>query len=173
MLGTTTLETTTTGNNNGGNNFNNGFQRQNRQWNTRPNNGSIPANNNNKKFQYVDINQYNDSQNAPNNDGSCYDGNQDMTQNQQAIDNAPPIQFNAMLLDSYESTHNTQGEKPVGEKFSFSFSQELDIQHDEMFAFRNDNRNTYNLRNRKEPLIDGIPPGLQPTPPDLRASNNP
>ena len=30
----------------------------------------------------------------------------------------------------------------------------------------------YNLRSRKEPLIDGIPPALQPTPPNLRASNS-
>ena len=64
-------------------------------------------------------------------------------------------------------------EQPTAEEFSFPFSQELDLQHDEMFAFRNDNRNTYNLRNRKDPLTDGIPPSLQPTPPDPRASNNP
>ena len=42
-----------------------------------------------------------------------------------------------------------------------------------MFAFHNDNRNPYNLKNRKDPLTDGIPPGLQPTPPDPRANNNP
>ena len=68
------------GNNNAGNNFNppdhkNGFQRKNRQWNTCPNNGSIPVDNNNDNVQYVDINQYGDGQNASNNDGSYYNGN--------------------------------------------------------------------------------------------------
>ena len=69
-------------NNSGGNNFNPpdhniGFQRQNQQWNTHPNNGSIPVdNNNNNNVQYVDINQYDDGQNAPNNDGSYYNANQ-------------------------------------------------------------------------------------------------
>ena len=89
------------GNNSGGNNFNNSFQRQNRQWNTCLNNRSIPTDNN---VQYVDMNQYDDNQNASNSDGSCYNGNKDMTQNQQENDNVPPVQFNAMLLDSYDST---------------------------------------------------------------------
>ena len=77
-----------------------------------------------------------------------------------------------MLLESYDSRQNSQVEQPVGEEFSLPFSQELDLQHDKMFSFHNDNWNTYNLRSRKEPLTDGIPPTLQPTPPDLRASNN-
>ena len=34
------------------------------------------------------------------------------------------------------------------------------------------NQNTYNLRSRKEPLMDGIPLALQPNPPNPRASNN-
>ena len=63
-------------------------------------------------------------------------------------------------------------EQLENEEFSFPFSQELDLQHDEIFSFQNDNKNTFNLRNRKDPLIDGIPPGLQPTPPNPRASNN-
>ncbi len=74
-----------------------------------------------------------------------------------------------MLLESYDPTHNVQVEQQENEEFSFPFSQEPDLRHDEMFAFQNDNRNTYNLRNKR----DGIPPGLQPTPPDPRASNNP
>ena len=103
------------GNNGEGNNFNpldhkNGFQRQNQQWNTRPNNGSIPVDNNNNNVQYADINQYDDSQNVPNNDGSYYNGNQEVYQNSQVNKNAPPIQFNAMLLESYYSTQNVQVE---------------------------------------------------------------
>ena len=43
------------------------------------NNGSIPANNNNN-VQYADINQYDDSQNAPNNNCLYYNGNQEMNQ---------------------------------------------------------------------------------------------
>lgn len=33
-----------------------------------------------------------------------------MTQNSQANDNVPSVQFNAMLLDSYDSTQNAQVE---------------------------------------------------------------
>ena len=67
------------GNNNGGANLNppdrnNGFPRQNRQWNTRPNNGSIPADNNNNNVQYADISQYEESQPTPNNDASYHNG---------------------------------------------------------------------------------------------------
>lgn len=95
-----------------------------------------------------------------------------MTQNQQENDNVPPMSFNAMLLDSYESTQNAHVGQPTNEEFSFPFSQEPDIHHDEMFSFHNDNQNTYNIQNRKEPLTDGIPPRIQTTPPDLRVSNN-
>ena len=77
-----------------------------------------------------------------------------------------------MLLESYDSIENAQVEQPTREEFSFPFSQEPDLQHDKMFSFCNDNRNTYNLRSRKEPLKDGIPLALQPTPPDPRASNS-
>ena len=77
-----------------------------------------------------------------------------------------------MLLKSYDSTQNAQVEQLVSEEFSFSFSQEPDLQHDEMFAFWNDNQNTYNLKNTKDPLMDRIPPALQPTSPDPKASNN-
>ena len=63
-------------------------------------------------------------------------------------------------------------EQPVSEELSFPFSQEPDLQHDEMFSFCNDNRNTCNLKNRKDPLKDGIPLALQPTPLDPRATNN-
>ena len=87
--------------------------------------------------------------------------------------NKSSMQLNAMMLESFDSLQNTGMEQPANEEFSFPFSQEPDIQHDEIFSFRNDNRNTYNLRSRKEPLTDGIPLGLQPTPPDLRVSNNP
>jgi hypothetical protein len=95
-----------------------------------------------------------------------------MNQSSQVNDNPPPIQFNAMLLESYDSAQNAQVEQPISEEFSFPFSQEQDLQHDEMFTFHNDNQNTYNLRNRKDPLMDGIPLALQPAPPDPRASNN-
>ena len=78
-----------------------------------------------------------------------------------------------MLSESYDSTQNVQVEQLASEEFSFAFSQEPDFQQDEMFSFCNDNLNTYNLRNRKDPLTDGIPPALQPTPLDPRASNNP
>ena len=78
-----------------------------------------------------------------------------------------------MLLESYNPTQNTQVEQLESKEFSFPFSQEPNVQHDEMFSFRNDNQNTYNLRNRKDPLTDGIPPSLQPTPLDPRESNNP
>ena len=86
-------------------------------------------------MQYVYINQYDDSQNMPNNDGSYYNSNQEVNQNSQVNDNPPPIQFNAMLLESYNPTQNTQEQQPKSEEFSFPFSQELDLQHDEMFAF--------------------------------------
>ena len=66
-----------------------------------------------------------------------------------------------------------QVEPPASKEFSFQFSQEPNLQHDEMFSFHNDNQNTYNLRNKKESFTNGIPPALQPTPPDLRESNNP
>lgn len=78
-----------------------------------------------------------------------------------------------MLLESYNPTQNTQVEQPTREEFSFPFSQELDLQHDEMFSFQNDNQNAYNLRNRNDPFIYGIPLGLQPNPPNPRASKNP
>ena len=65
-----------------------------------------------------------------------------------------------------------QVEQPTSEEFSFPFGEEPNLQHDEMFAFRNGNRNTYNLKNRKDPLMDGIPPALQPTPPNSRENNN-
>ena len=64
-------------------------------------------------------------------------------------------------------------EQPIAKEFSFPFSQEPDLQHDEMFSFQNDNWNTYNLRNRKDPLKDGAPPSLQITPPNPRVSKNP
>ncbi len=57
-----------------------------------------------------------------------------------------------MLLESYDSTQNAQVEQLASEEFSFPFSQELDLQHDEMLSFHNDNYNMYNLRNRKDPL---------------------
>lgn len=41
-----------------------------------------------------------------------------------------------------------------------------------MLAFHNDNHNTYNLRNQREPITDGIPLALHPKPPNLRANNN-
>lgn len=41
-----------------------------------------------------------------------------------------------------------------------------------MFAFCDDNQNIYNLRSRKDPLTDRIPPSLQPTPPNPRENNN-
>ena len=65
-----------------------------------------------------------------------------------------------------------QVEQLESEEFAFPFCQVPDLQHDEMFSFRNDNRNTYNLKNWKDPLTDRIPLGLQPTPVDQRASNN-
>ena len=95
-----------------------------------------------------------------------------MNQTSQVNDNPPPIQFNAMLLESYDFAQNAQVEQLASEEFSFPFSQEPNFQHDEMFSFCNDNQNTYNLRNRKDPLMDRIPLGLQPTPPNPRASNN-
>ena len=75
----------------------------------------------------------------PNNDGSYYNGNKEVNQNSQVNDNPPLVQFNSMLLESYNSTQNTQVEQPTGEEFSFPFSEEPNLQHDEMFAFRNDN----------------------------------
>lgn len=72
-----------------------------------PNNGRIPTNNNNN-IQYADINLNDDSQNSPNNDGSYYNGNQEVNQRSQVNENDPPIQFNVMLLDSYDSTQNVQ-----------------------------------------------------------------
>ena len=98
-------------------------------------------------MQYADINQCDDSQNMPNNDGAYYNGNQEVNRNSQVNNNPPPVQFNAMLLESYNSTQNTQVEQLAAEEFSFPFCQEPDLQHDEMFSFQNENQNTYNLRN--------------------------
>ena len=78
-----------------------------------------------------------------------------------------------MLLESYDSAQNVQAEQSTGDKFSFPFSQELDIQHKEVFFFYNDSWNTYILKSKKDSLTDGIPLALQPTPPNPRASNNP
>lgn len=78
-----------------------------------------------------------------------------------------------MLLESYNSAQNVSMEQLAGEEFSFPFSQELEIQHEKIFTFCNDNQNTFNLRSRKDPLIDGIPPTLQPALLDPRVSENP
>ena len=67
---------------------------------------------------------------------------------------------------------NAHIEQPKSEEFSFPFSQEPDLENDEMFSFCNDNPNIYNLRNRKDPFTNGIPLTLQPTPPNPRESNN-
>ena len=96
-----------------------------------------------------------------------------MNQNSKVNENVPPMQFNTMLLESYDSTQNIQVEQFPNEEFSFPFSQELDIQLEKMFTCHNDNQNTYNLRSRKEPKKNRIIWALQPTPPNLRASNNP
>ena len=65
-------------------------------------NGSIPTNNNNNA-QFVDINQYDSNQNVPNDDGSYFNGNQEVNQNSQGNNNESPMQYNAMMLESYDS----------------------------------------------------------------------
>ena len=54
-------------------------------------------------------------------------GNQEMNQSSQKNDNAHLVQFNAMLLESYDFVQNAQVEQPTSEEFSFPFSQELDL----------------------------------------------
>ena len=98
--------------------------------------------NNNNNVQYANINQYDDSQNVPNNDGSYYNGNQETNQSSQVNENAPLVQFNVILLESYDSAQNAQVEQPTSEELSFPFSQEPSLQHDKMFSFCNDNWNT-------------------------------
>lgn len=78
-----------------------------------------------------------------------------------------------MVLESYDCPQNPQMEQPTSEEFTFPFSQELNPQSEEMLAFQNDNQNTYNLRNQREPMIDGIPPTLHPKPPNKRTNKNP
>ena len=77
-----------------------------------------------------------------------------------------------MMLESYDSPHNPEMEQPASEEFTFPFSQEFDPQREEMLVFQNDNWNTYNLHNQTEPMTDGIPPTLHPTPPNPRANKN-
>ena len=56
----------------------------------------------------MDVNQYDDGQNTSNNDGSYYDGNHEMVQISQVNNNTPPMQFNVVLLESYDTIHNVQ-----------------------------------------------------------------
>lgn len=50
-----------------------------KKWNTYPNNGNIPANNNNNT-QFMDINQLDTIQNIPNDGDSFFNGNQEVNQ---------------------------------------------------------------------------------------------
>ena len=63
-------------------------------------------------------------------------------------------------------------EQPTSEEFTFPFSQESYPQPEEMLAFQNDNQNTCNLHNQREPMTNGIPLVFHPTPPNLRGNDN-
>ena len=83
---------------------------------------------NNNNAQYVDINEYDSNQYVPNDDGSNYNGNHKLNQKPISNSNESPMQFNAMLLESYDSSQNTGKEQPTDEEFYFPFSQELGTQ---------------------------------------------
>lgn len=55
-----------------------------------------------------------------------------------------PIQFKTMVLESYDMPKD-EGDNPANKEFVFPFNQESEVEVSEMFAFHNDNRNTYNL----------------------------
>ena len=56
-----------------------------------------------------------------------------------------PIQFNTMVLESYETPRLEGGENTSNKEFVFSFYQESKIETIEVLSFCNDNKNTYNL----------------------------
>ena len=120
----------------------------------------------------MDINQYDSNQNLPNNGSSYFNGNQEVNKNTQGNNNVSPMQYASMLLESYISPQNPEMEEQVNEEFTFPFSQESNPQLEEMISFWNDNRNTYNLWNQKEPITNGIPLMLQPMSLDRRTNRN-
>lgn len=83
----------------------------------------------------MDINRHDYNKNVPNDDGLYYNRNQEVNQNSQGNNNEPPMQFNTMLLESYDSSQYTGMKQQVNEEFSFPFSQEPDTQLEEMFFF--------------------------------------
>ena len=83
-----------------------------------------------------------------------------------------PIQFNAMVLDSY-NTLKVEDENSMNKEFMFPLNQEIELEVAQMFTYHNENRNTYNLCNQKEPLMDCIPPRSHPMPLDSSKRNNP
>ena len=93
----------------------------------------------------MDINQLDTSQNIPNDGGSYFNENQEVKHNSQCTNNEFPIYFNSMLLESYDSPQNIEMGDQVNKEFFFLFNQESDPKPIEMFAFQNDNQNTYNL----------------------------
>lgn len=101
-------------------------------------NGSTPTDKNNNT-QFMDINQFDSNQNVPNDGGSYFNENQELNHNSQGTNNEPLMQFNTMLLESYDSPHNLGIEEQVNEEFIFPFSQEPNPQPKEMFSFRIDN----------------------------------
>lgn len=52
------------------------------------------------------------------------------------------MQYNAMMLESYDSLQNPKMEQEANEEFTFPFSQESNPQLEEMLTFQNDNQNT-------------------------------
>ena len=111
------------------------------------------------------------SNNQQNNQESYYYEQNEYQDQHPQEGNYAPIQFNTMVLESYEAPKNE--ENIIKEEFVFPFHQESETETAEMSAFRSDNMNTYNLCNQKEPLIDGIPLGSNPTPLEPQATNLP
>ena len=58
-----------------------------------------------------------------------------MNHNSQGNNDESSMQYNAMMLESYDSPQNLGMEKTSSEEFTFPFSQELDPQPKEMLFF--------------------------------------
>lgn len=63
----------------------------------------------------MDINQFDNDQNASNDGCSYFNGNQEVNQNSQGNNNESFMQFNTMLLESYDSPEISEMEEQVNE----------------------------------------------------------
>ena len=76
-----------------------------------------------------------------------------------------------MVLLSYE-TPLVEDKNSANKEFLLPFNHEVELEVVEIFSFRNNNRNTYDLCSLKEPLSDVIPLGSHPMPSDTSTSKN-